>query len=362
MKAPCTFSEFLRLARLRRGQGELSVARQLFELMVLFPFYGVGPGFYQMAGFWKRDVPWAHKKGHLGAAGYRKEVGRLNPLPYRKLSQNKLSEKAMLRLFHIPTPDYLGYFHEVAGQDSDGRRLCGIADLEGFLDRFRDGTRICFKPLEGWAGQGFEVVEVTRGRNGSTLLRARTSTRLTPERFKEEVIDRRHGGASVIEAYLEQHPKLASFNPSSVNTMRLWIVRPEQRNPRVVLGYLRIGRAGSLVDNQSSGGIVAPIDLASGTLQAAIDGLHRHEVFTAHPDHHAAIEGEKIPFFEESLALARRVLTVFPGVGFAGADVAVSPTGPHIIEINLSPDREGAAFVGKPSKPLLVETAPRVGV
>jgi hypothetical protein len=71
----------------------------------------------------------------------------------------------------------------------------------------------------------------------------------------------------------------------------------------VILCYLRIGRAGSLVDNHYSGGIVAPIDLETGSVHAAIDGLPERDVYTCHPDHGALIEGQRIPFFSEALSL-----------------------------------------------------------
>ena len=93
MKQFCSFPEFLRLAWIRQANGGLSVIRQLLELSILFPFYRVGPGFYQMAGFWKREIPWSDKKGHLSPSAYRKIIGKLNPIPYRKISQNKLTEK-----------------------------------------------------------------------------------------------------------------------------------------------------------------------------------------------------------------------------------------------------------------------------
>jgi hypothetical protein len=137
--------------------------------------------------------------------------------------------------------------------------------------------------------------------------------------------------------------------------MRLWVVRTRDGKAKVKLGYLRIGREHSLVDNQSSGGIVAPIDIDSGKLGAAIDGLYHHNVFREHPDHGALIEGQTIPYFKDSLQIAEQALTAFPGLRFVGADVAVSNNGPQIIEMNVSPDREGAAFVGIPSTFLLNE-------
>jgi glutathione synthase/RimK-type ligase-like ATP-grasp enzyme len=42
----------------------------------------------------------------------------------------------------------------------------------------------------------------------------------------------------------------------------------------------------------------------------------------------------------------------FPGIRFAGVDVAISQSGPIVIELNTSPDRIGAAFVGVPTRNL----------
>ena len=40
----------------------------------------------------------------------------------------------------------------------------------------------------------------------------------------------------------------------------------------------------------------------------------------------------------------------FQGLKFAGVDVAVGPGGPVIVELNVNPDREGAAFTDIPTK------------
>jgi hypothetical protein len=189
MKKPCNLTEFSRLARSREAEGELSTIRQLIELSILLPFFGVGPGFYQMAGFWKKDMPWADKKRHLSASAYRKIVEKLNPMPYRKISQNKLSETAVFRLFHVPSPEYLGYYNNLAGQDASGNELRSANNLESFLSHFRDQTKICFKPLEGWAGQGFEAVEIRKSENAISLFRFKTQRLMNPEEFKSEIID-----------------------------------------------------------------------------------------------------------------------------------------------------------------------------
>ena len=157
----------------------------------------------------------------------------------------------------------------------------------------------------------------------------------------------------LIENYFVQHPTLAAFNPESVNTCRLWVLAKNNFSARSVLGYLRIGRKGSLVDNQSRGGIVAPIELETGRTKRAIDGLPQRREYPFHPDHGAPIEGQDLPFWNESKALAESCLASFPGLGFAGLDIGISPSGPAVLEMNVQPDREGAAFVDLPSGQVL---------
>ena len=50
------------------------------------------------------------------------------------------------------------------------------------------------------------------------------------------------------------------------------------------------------------------------------------------------------------MMLAEQSLMCFQGLKFAGVDVAVGPDGPVIVELNVNPDREGAAFTDIPTK------------
>ena len=111
-----------------------SVLRQVFEMAALKLRHGIGVNYYQTAGFFRRDVAWADKVAHLGAADLVNRLDRLNPVPYRKLSQHKLAEKALLTLLGIPTPAYLGYVHPVAGRTAAGARLRTFEEFEQFVD------------------------------------------------------------------------------------------------------------------------------------------------------------------------------------------------------------------------------------
>lgn len=332
----------------RARQGHLSAYRQLIEMFVLWIWRGQGPGYYHAAGFWRREIPWQDKTLHMNMREYRVEIARFNRPEYQKLSQNKIPEKAILSLFGIPGTEFLGYLHKFDGMDRKGNPLRTPADL-GRLIKTLSMDRICFKPAESWAGQGFASVDISSHKDTGSLKLANEEKDISIEDFFSRILKIDRGVTAVIESHFEQHEWYSHLNPSSVNTFRLWVLQKDDEI-NTKLGYLRIGRAGSMVDNQSSGGIVASIDLDTGVLDAAIDGQPTRESWSSHPDTGSPIEGQKPPFFEEAKRLAERCISCFPGLHFAGVDVAVGKDGPIIIELNVSPDREGAAFTDIPTR------------
>ena len=342
-----------RLVRSRTG-GK-AVLRQWVEMLGLLVLHGNGPNFYQMAGFWRRGQQWSTMAGHLSYRQFKAQVDALNHPAYHKLSQNKLAEKAIMTLMGIPTARFLGLLERESGRDTKGAPLCTPGDLVRLLSDDA-ANRVCFKLLEGDGGRGFTAVDVLRC--GKELrfrpLKLSGGSRGTGAGDAEswsasDLVAQLGDAPRVIEEYLEQHPAYAQLNPTSINTMRLWVLRRAGKT-NVKLGYMRIGRAGSLVDNHHAGGIVVPIDLATGRLSEGSDGRATGQVFRVHPDNGTAIEGMVLPMFAEARELAERCLTVFPHMNFAGMDVAMTPSGPTIIETNVQPSRNGAAQVGIPTK------------
>jgi hypothetical protein len=157
----------------------------------------------------------------------------------------------------------------------------------------------------------------------------------------------------LVEEYFIQHPVMAGLNPLSVNTVRIWIYERLTTGAMVITAYTRIGRANMYVDNASSGGIVASIDLATGILGAAQDAYADRRLYSQHPDHGSTIEGIVIPHWEAVQSLAKRALGIFPNLHFAGLDIAIGENGPVVLELNVSPDREGSAFTDCPNAKLL---------
>ena len=326
------------------------VLRQWAEMLGVFLLHGNGPNFYQMTGFWQHDYRWSTMARHLSYRQFQARVDELNHPLYRKLSQNKLAEKALFTLMGIPTPRFIGWLDHEWGCDTSGSPLRGAADLARVVSR-HEMRRLCFKLMEGHGGRGFVAVDVLRG---GPEPRFRPLAALGPGPKTDVVyspadfIVRLGDQPRIVEEYLEQHPAYSAFNPTSVNTIRIWVLRRAGAVSSKV-AYLRIGRAGSLTDNIHTGGIAAPVDIRTGRLVGAFDSLATRRRFPVHPDHGAPIEGVLLPMFTEAKALAERCLTVFPHLHYAGMDVAMTPTGPAILESNVQPSRIGAAIVDMPT-------------
>lgn len=328
----------------RAAEGHLPVARQALESVLLLLSRGVGPGYYQMAGFWRRELSWRDKAGQLSAREYRRVIERLNPELYRKLSQNKVAEKAILTLFGLPTPKFLGRLCAGVGLDADASRMRDAQDLRRVL-RQHGGDAVVFKELEGYGGKGIRIVQLQPDGDDFVVRPIASERPMSLDAYVENDLRLGRGGDWLVEEWLQQHPTPSSLNPTSVNTVRMWVLR-QTRGAHVLLAYLRIGRAGMYVDNATSGGIVAPIDLRSGVLGAARDASAARCLYRRHPDTQVLIEGLQLPCWEEVMELGLRVLAAFPELRFAGMDIAIGAKGPVIIEMNVSPDREGAAFTG----------------
>lgn len=327
----CT--ELLAAMRHWRARGGLPLWRQLLEMLVLRLARGLGPRYYLLGRFWRPDMAWRDKWNHFNDREYRRTVAGLNPPTYQKVSQHKVVEKAMLSLMGFPTPRFLGFFHRERGVAFDGHALRSAADLERLL-RTCGEPRVVIKLVEGWGGEEFRAVDLRRDGEALALGDLATGQPQTVASLFQQLAS---ADGYIVEAHLAQHPTLAALNASSLNTVRLWILK-EPQGCRFAGAILRVGRQGALVDNISAGGLVCPIALDTGILLEVRESHLLAESGHRHPDSGAPIAGQRVPHWDAVLQLAERSLDAFPHMRFAGLDIAVAPDGPRLIELNVKPD------------------------
>lgn len=269
-----------------------------------FPYHYLGMALYMRDA---SNTPWDYLSAHL-VNRWQRTVNRIEDA---RIVNDKLEFFRAARDWGLPVAEVAAW--------SDGRG--GIFDVDGVpLDAAarralltRHGGRLFAKPLRGAFGAGAQILETPEALDARAALRAPT----------------------VLQPVIRQHPELAQFHPTSVNSIRIATLDAEN-GPTIEVAALKMGCANAIVDNAGVGGVFAAVDVGTGRLRPF--GVQRPRSGTgrliAHPDTGARFEGAAIPFWPETCAAVLRGAEAFRPLGTLGWDVAITPEGPLIIEAN----------------------------
>lgn len=143
---------------------------------------------------------------------------------------------------------------------------------------------------------------------------------------------------------------MASFNESSVNTIRMMTALYPSGEVKLFAAFLKIGRKGSTIDNAGAGGNVdCGVNVETGELFNAVkfDSFDKVTPIECHPDSGHQINGVKIENWDEVVRLVKMYQARIPWLKTIGWDVALTENGPVIIEINNWWDTTGQLFIGR---------------
>ena len=147
-----------------------------------------------------------------------------------------------------------------------------------------------------------------------------------------DIVKGMKGSTYIIQPRLEQHKALNEINSSCVNTIRIVTVRSKRNNKVSVLAhFIRFGTQGFINDNRATGGIAVEIT-SHGILGKW--GIGHHSLMSMHPNSQKQFEGCIIPNFELVKELVIRAHNLLPNIVSIGWDVAITPTGPVLLEGN----------------------------
>jgi hypothetical protein len=144
----------------------------------------------------------------------------------------------------------------------------------------------------------------------------------------------------LFQEIVQQNEKINQINPHCINTIRIETFSNRSDEIKIVSGFMRIGINKSHVDNISSGGIFAGIDIETGRLypEAFSDVVYgQGKIYTSHPDTGFSFEGFQIPYFNELKKLVLTAAGHVPRLKIIGWDAAIDPEGPVLIEGNTTP-------------------------
>lgn len=326
------------LCRRRAREGHLPVYRQLFEIMVLQITRGIGYDMYHYAGMWERTATWEYKRSFLSYRDFGRKVYQLNSRKFHGMSQYKPFEKAFFSQYHIPNAAYLGTLDEHSGLANDGQPLRSPGDLASLLEN-HEGKRICAKLVQGSNGRGFKAYQVLK-KNGELILQHLSGgAECTINELFALLVDESPGGW-LLEEYVEQHPVLKAFNPSSLNTIRMFLYQRANGEVIPLKSFLKTGKPGELIDKTENGGASVFIDQETGVLLEGFNWSPEMRPLHEHPGTGVPFAGVQIPFWKEAEDMAVSALKSFAGTRFIGVDIAITEHGPLMVEMNVHPDAD----------------------
>lgn len=188
--------------------------------------------------------------------------------------------------------------------------------LEEFL---KDKKEVFAKPLNGTHGDNMQKIIVNEWKNKNLY----------------DYLMKHH--LFLLEELVIQEQAMNQLNPSSINTIRVISIYKDNK-AKIIAAYQRIG-SGKIVDNFNAGGMVAPINIKTGTIEyVAVN--KKKESYEKHPITGTPIIGFQISNWKEVKELVLKAASVIPEVGLVGWDVAISNKGPLLIEGNEFPGHD----------------------
>lgn len=147
----------------------------------------------------------------------------------------------------------------------------------------------------------------------------------------------------LLEEYVIQHKNITDLAPFAVNTIRIVTQINKQGLIDVLACRMRIS-GGANVDNfshKSHTGMAAAINMESGVIDfpAVLKDNFSAPIYI-HPKTNVPIVGFKVPFWEETLELAKRAALSHPQNKSIGWDIVITEKGPGLIEGNHNWNRD----------------------
>lgn len=143
------------------------------------------------------------------------------------------------------------------------------------------------------------------------------------------------GGRYIIQNVVEQHELVNKLNPSCINTIRIITIRGKSGAINVFAASMRLGvKADSFVDNRAAGGMAVGITEDGKLKKYGFQHVEFGGKSEKHPVTGVVFENYQLPYWEEVVSLVKRAHECFKGIQTIGWDVAITPTGPILIEGN----------------------------
>ena len=279
-----------------KNERNISYFRLLIGYLWTFIFYGFSIKDYFIYHIYDKS---ALGKREFISHRYMKRV-------FDKLNQDEESNKKM-----CDKSTYGELFGEFTARESFDIRN----GFEGFSAFCAKCPKFIAKPIYGTCGMNVSLCEINEN----------TDVKALYEKLLKD--------CCLCDEYVVQHPKMATLNPSSVNTLRIITIRTKN-GVKIFGATLRVGGKGNVMDNIAQGGCIAAVDSETGIVSTLGNGDYpgAKEIYVTESG--VILPGFEVPFFDEAKNMAIKAADVLPNIRYTGWDIAITEKGPVLIEGN----------------------------
>lgn len=315
-----------------------SIFKISYEFFYLFFTYHKLPKHYFKWDLYKKAI--ADPRDHLPSQTLGKIPSIFNDQKVKEVLDNKLYFNYFYRQSCINLPKILMYNHKnmfVMGHRNFHVKIASefVNLLEKMANENTGYDSIIIKKIySGSMGQD----------NYKLFLHKLKSD---PERINE-IYSRVINSEFLFQGTVKQHPELDKLNPSSLNTIRFDTFINRDGTVEIMSAFIRMSINENHIDNISSGGCMAGVDLRTGNLHKFAYTMVKPlglKVHTKHPLTGTTFEGFTIPYFNQAKELVIKAAGLMPGLRLVGWDVGIGDSGPVLVEGNSDYDISGNDYI-----------------
>lgn len=137
----------------------------------------------------------------------------------------------------------------------------------------------------------------------------------------------------ILEEVVKNSEEIARFNESSLNTVRVYTFIDRLGKIDILAVMLRVGLRGACVDNWGAGGVGYNFDVETGICDQPGRDKNMNK-YIYHPGTSFQMVGYKLPDYENLLIYVKQLVQVVPEARYVGWDIAITPKGYDLIEMN----------------------------
>ena len=263
------------------------------------------------------------------------KLAAFNPPALQHVTEDKDEFHLACMRHGLPVPATFGWTRDGIAFDGNGRRFDSTEAWAKHLDERLPGNFIV-KDRAGAYGSGFRAF----ARSGQQFVAA-DDGHTFDARALAEALSGSSGSDLIVQERLYDHPDLATLSGRrGLQTARINTFLRKDGKVEYLFFILKVLAGHTLSDNFSmgtTGNLIAFGDLEQGVLRGAValhecgSGMTR---VARHPQTGVVFDGFRLPWWPEALDLMRRAQRCFPELPTLGWDVALTATGPVIVEAN----------------------------